>query len=176
MALARVALKNLNQKIAFVNPSVSQVKYVEKQRWCSELLKRFSTEAEAADGKGKSKVAVSESGKKSKLFPRRRRRGSLWRHRDPDDFAPVLFENLPSGLGSALLQVRENITRLFENLNMNPSKLMERYKEEDKSYRIRYDVPGLGKEDVKIMEEDEILTIKGEHKEEKEGSDDDDKS
>lgn len=51
---------------------------------------------------------------------------------------------------------------------------MGRYKEDDKSYKIRYDVPGLGKEDVKIMVEDGILTIKGEHKEEKdeEGSDD----
>ncbi|KAF3642196.1 26.5 kDa heat shock protein, mitochondrial [Capsicum annuum] len=59
---------------------------------------------------------------------------------------------------------------------MNPSQLMGRCKEDDKSYRIRYDVPGLGKEDEKIMVEDGILTIKGEHKEEKEGSDDDDES
>ncbi|KAF3642197.1 26.5 kDa heat shock protein, mitochondrial [Capsicum annuum] len=176
MVLARVALKNLKQTMAFVNPSVSQVKNVEKQKWCSELLRCFSTELETANGEGKSEVAVSESGKKSKLFPRRRRLSSLWRHRDLGDFAPVLFENLPSGLGSALLQVTENINRLFENLNMNPSQLMGRYKEDDKSYRIRYNVPGLGKEDVKIMVEDGILTIKGEHKEEKEGSDDDDES
>lgn len=176
MALARLALKNLEQKYALLNPSVRQVNDVQKQRWCSDLVRCFSTESEAAGGKGKSdkqEVAVSESGKKSKLFPRRRRRGSLWRHNGPDGFAPALFENLPLVCGNALLQATENINRLFENLNLNPSQLMGRYKEDDKSYKIRYDVPGLGKEDVKIMVEDGILTIKGEHKEEQEeGSDD----
>ncbi|MCD7467443.1 hypothetical protein HAX54_004874 [Datura stramonium] len=172
MALARLALKNLQQKLGLVNQSVSQVNNVQKQRRFSEVVRRFSTESEASGGKGE--VAVSESGKKSKLFPRRRRRGSLWRRSDPD-FAPALFENLRSGLGNALLQATENINinRLFENLNLNPSQLVGRYKEDNKSYKIRYDVPGLGKEDVKITVEDGILTIKGEHKEEKEeGSDD----
>ncbi|KAG5572416.1 hypothetical protein H5410_062182 [Solanum commersonii] len=101
---------------------------VQKQRWCSELVRRFSTESEkqqvaAVAGNEKSEnqqVTVSDSGKKSKLFPRRRRR-----------------ETLPTRLlGNALLQATK-------------------YKEDDKNYKIRYDVPGLGKEDVKIMVEKE---------------------
>ncbi|XP_060172778.1 26.5 kDa heat shock protein, mitochondrial [Lycium barbarum] len=186
MALARLALKNLQQKLgscsssSLLNPSVSvrslNNNNVEKQRWCSEFVRCFSTETEVGGDKGKSdkqEVAVTEGGKKSKLFPRRRRRGSLWRRND-SDFAPALFENLPSGLGNALLQATENINRIFDSLNLNPSQLMGRYKEDEKSYKIRYDVPGLGKEDVKITVEDGMLTIKGEHREEKEeaGSDD----
>ncbi|KAL3352011.1 hypothetical protein AABB24_020213 [Solanum stoloniferum] len=188
MSLARLALKS--------NPSVRHLNNnIQKQRWCSELVRRFSTESDkqqvadlAANGKSekqqvadlagngkleKQQVAVSDSAKKSKLFPRRRRRGNLWRRSEPD-FAPALFENLPTGLGNALLQATENINKIFDNLNLNPSQLLGRYKEDDKNYKIRYDVPGLGKNDVKIMVEDGILTIKGEHKEEKEeeGSDD----
>ncbi|KAK6773559.1 hypothetical protein RDI58_028797 [Solanum bulbocastanum] len=163
MALAPLALKNLQQKS---NPSVRHLSYnVQKQRWCSELVRQFSTESEkqqvadvAANEKSENQqVAVSDSGKTSKLFPRRRRR-----------------EALATGLGNALLQATENINKIFDKLNLNPSQLLGRYKEDDKNYKIRYEVPGLGKEDVKIMFEDGILTIKGEHKEEKEeeGSDD----
>ena len=50
---------------------------------------------------------------------------------------------------------------------------MGRVKEQDDCYKLRYDVPGLTKEDVKITIDDGVLTIKGEHKEEEEeGSDD----
>ncbi|OIS96007.1 PREDICTED: 26.5 kDa heat shock protein, mitochondrial-like [Nicotiana attenuata] len=178
MALSRLALKNLQQKLSscsstLLNSSQRNLNNVQKQRWCSELVRRFSTEA--AVGKEKTEtqeIAVSEGGKKSKLFPRRRRRGNLWRRND-SDFAPALWENLPSGLGNALLQATENINRIFENLNLSPSQLMGRYKEDEKSYKIRYDLPGLSKEDVKITVENGVVTIKGEHKEEQEeGSDD----
>lgn len=84
------------------------------------------------------------------------------------------IEFFPSGLGNALIQATENINRLFENLNITPSQLMGRVKEEDECYKLRYDVPGLGKDDVKITIHDGVLTIKGEQKEEEEeGSDDD---
>lgn len=84
MALVRLALKNL------------QLNNVQKHRWCSQLVRRFSTESadkqQVVDaGKSeKQQVAVSDSGKKSKLFPRRRRRANLWRRNNPD-FAPALF-------------------------------------------------------------------------------------
>lgn len=176
MSLSGLVLKNIYKKS---NASVRHLSNnVQKQGWCSELVRRFSTESEKqqVDGSGKSEkqeVAVSDSGKQSKLFQRRRRRGNLWR-RNEYDFAPALFENLPTGLGNALLQATENINKIFDNFNLNPSQLLGRYKEDDKNYKIRYDVPGLGKKDVKIMVEDGILTIKGEHKQEKEeeGSDD----
>ncbi|WMV57785.1 hypothetical protein MTR67_051170 [Solanum verrucosum] len=88
MALAPLALKNLQQKS---NPSVRHLSYnVQKQRWCSELVRRFSTEFE------KQQVADVAGNEKS-----------------------------------------------------------ENQQEDDKNYKIRYDVPGLGKEDVKIMVEKE---------------------
>lgn len=50
---------------------------------------------------------------------------------------------------------------------------MGRVKEQDQCYKLRYELSGLTKEEVKITVEDGILTIKGEHKEEEEeGSDD----
>lgn len=71
------------------------------------------------------------------------------------------------------MQATENINRIFENLNFTPSQLMGRVKEQDDCYKLRYDVPGLGKDDVKITIHDGVLTIKGEHKEEEEESSDD---
>lgn len=85
--------------------------------------------------------------------------------------SPIEF--FPSGLGNAFMQATENINRLFENLNFTPSQLMGRVKEQDDCYKLRYDVPGLGKDDVKITIHDGVLTIKGEHKEEEEESSDD---
>lgn len=80
-------------------------------------------------------------------------------------------EIFPSGLGDALLQATENLNKLLEN--WHPSRLIGRVKEQDQCYKLRYELPGLTKEEVKITVEDGILTIKGEHKEEEEeGSDD----
>ncbi|XP_075106807.1 26.5 kDa heat shock protein, mitochondrial-like [Nicotiana tabacum] len=109
MSLARLALKNVQQRMVS-SPSVTfsrTVDNIQKQRWNSQLVKRFST-----------------------------------------------ADVLPFGLGNALIQASENINRLFENL--------------------MYDVPGLGKEDMKITMEDGILWIEGEHNEEQkeEGSND----
>ncbi|KAL7191431.1 hypothetical protein ACSBR2_023499 [Camellia fascicularis] len=84
-------------------------------------------------------------------------------------FGPVEF--FPSGLGDALLQATQNINKLFQNLT--PSGLIGRVKEHDECYKLRFNLPGLGKEDLKITVEDGVLRIKGEHKEEvEEGSND----
>ncbi|KAK7255238.1 hypothetical protein RIF29_28644 [Crotalaria pallida] len=167
MALARLALKNLQQRVSA--PASSSL----KQRWGSnEMLRRF---ASAASDKGKSEgteVAVSEV-KRPRLFPKRRgSRRWLWRNNERD-FPPALNEFFPSGLGNALLQATENINRLFENMNITPWSLSGRVKEKDDHYKLRYDMPGIAKEDVKITIDDGMLTIKGEHKEEKEEKDDD---
>ncbi|XP_031132172.1 26.5 kDa heat shock protein, mitochondrial isoform X2 [Ipomoea triloba] len=166
MALGRLVLKNLQEKIASKS---SHLLSPENTKWGSQLLRRLSTAEPTAAGAAKSEVAVSDAGKKSKLFPRRRRRGGLWTRNDRD-FTPSIW-----GFGNALFQATENMNRLFDRLSLiNPTQLMGRYKEDDKCYKIRYDVPGLRKEDLKITAEDGYLTIKGEHKEEEEGGDEDD--
>lgn len=71
------------------------------------------------------------------------------------------------------MQATENINGLFENLNVSPWSLSGRVKEQDECYKLRYEVPGLAKEDVRITVEDGVLTIKGQHKEEKEEEGDD---
>lgn len=85
----------------------------------------------------------------------------------------IFSEIFPSGLENALMEATENINRLFDDINITPNQLMARVKEQDDCYKIRYNVPGLAKEDVKITVEDGVLMIKGEQKEEEEeGSDD----
>ncbi|XP_020535287.1 26.5 kDa heat shock protein, mitochondrial isoform X2 [Jatropha curcas] len=175
MALARLALRNsLSTRVSSSSSSssslVGSVGDVKGQIWNSELLKRFmvtgadKVAGETSDGK---EVAVSDSKKPSKLFSKRKGRRGLWRG-NGQEFVPQLF-----GLGNALLQASENMNRLIQNLNLTPTNLMGRFKEKDQCYKVRYEVPGLSKEDLKITIDDGVLTIKGEHKEEEEeGSDD----
>ncbi|GAU22284.1 hypothetical protein TSUD_260840 [Trifolium subterraneum] len=167
MALARLALRNLQQRVLSTG---SLQKHCNRLSNNNELDARFST---AVGDKGKSEgseVAVSED-KKSRLFPRRR--GKKWLSRNYDrDFLPAPFELFPSGLGNALMQATENINKLFENMNLTPWSLSGRVKESDNHYKLKYDMPGIPKEDVKITIGDGVLTIKGEHKEEKEDNDD----
>lgn len=178
MALVRLALKNLQQRLVPTSSSplsqtVSEkaLNAVQKQRWGSELLRSLSSAAGGVEGKQEGReVSVSEGRKKSKLFPWRRRRGSLWK-KSTEEFPP-LWEFFPSGLGDALVQASENINRLMENLA--PSQLIGRVKEQDECYKMRFNVPGLGKEDVKVTIEDGFLTIKGEHKEEEHEEESDD--
>ncbi|KAK7381584.1 hypothetical protein VNO80_00130 [Phaseolus coccineus] len=173
MALARLALKDLRQRL-FASSSLTGHGSggVHRQRWNNELLKRFAT---AAGDKGKSEaseVAVTEGKKSNRLFPRRRGRRWIWRNHDRD-FPPALYEFFPSGLGNALMQASENINRVLENMNLTPWSLSGRVKERDDHYKLRYEMPGMAKEEVKITIDDGMLTIKGEHKEEKEEGEDD---
>lgn len=69
------------------------------------------------------------------------------------------------------MQATHNINKLFENLS--PSRLIGRVKEEEDHYKLRYEVPGLAKEDVKIRVEDGVLRIIGEAKNEEEEESDD---
>lgn len=73
------------------------------------------------------------------------------------------------------MQATENINRVFDNFNIRPFELMGQVKEQDDCYKLRYEVPGLTKDDVKITVDDGILMIKGEHKaEEEKGSPEED--
>jgi HSP20 family protein len=87
MALARLALRNLQQRVLSTGGSLQ--KQCNRLSNNNELVARFST---AVGDKGKSEgseVAISED-KKSRLFPRRR--GRRWLSRDYDrDFLPAPF-------------------------------------------------------------------------------------
>ncbi|OIW11928.1 hypothetical protein TanjilG_21170 [Lupinus angustifolius] len=145
-----------------------------KHRWSgnNEFLRRFSSEA---NDKGKSEgteVAVSE-GKRNRLFPKRKgNKRLLWRN-DEWDFPPALNEFFPSSLGNALMQATKNINNLFDTMSITPWSLNGRIKEKDDHYKLRYNMPGIAKEDVKITIDDGLLRIKGEHKEENEEKYDD---
>ncbi|KAJ9692670.1 hypothetical protein PVL29_011651 [Vitis rotundifolia] len=178
MALARLALRSLQQRVpsssssSLLSPSLSE-RALSGQRWGPETVKRFSATPDAASDKPsgeKTEVAVSEGDRKSKLFPRKQRKRSLWRN-NRNDFVPSLHELFPPSIGNALMQATQHMNRLLENLA--PSRLIGRLKEQDQCYKLRFEMPGLAKEDVKISVEDGILFIRGEHREEEEeGSDD----
>lgn len=73
------------------------------------------------------------------------------------------------------MQATENINRLFENMNnLSPFQLSSRIQEKDDHYKLKYNIPGLSKEDVKVTVHEGLLEIRGEHKEEKEHKDDED--
>ncbi|KAH6771881.1 HSP20-like chaperones superfamily protein [Perilla frutescens var. frutescens] len=174
MALARLALKNLQQRASYsaslLARNVTAAAPPERQRWASQFLRGLSSAAEENVGSAH-EVAVQEGGKKSKLSPRRRSRrgaGSLSR-RDGRDFVPALWDIFPSGLGNALIQATENMNKLLETI----APPMGQVREHDDSYKLRYQMPGLGKDEVKITVEDGVLSIRGEHKDEKEEEGDD---
>lgn len=188
MAVARLALKNLQQKTAsriFSNNFVGEgLGGVQGQGWRYGLLQRLSTSA-ASDGK---EVAVQgdESGRKRNisskwrsLLPRPLRKPtSLWRRKDhARDTNPFEFFPSPS-LGNALLEAAENMNRLFENVMptqmiTTPTQLMGKFKETDESYKLKYNMPGLAKEDLKVTVDDGVLRIRGERKVEEEDESDD---
>ncbi|KAK4267543.1 hypothetical protein QN277_024312 [Acacia crassicarpa] len=169
MALARLALKQLQQRVG--SASASSLVETRPIGSAQKLLQRsFSTESAKSDNKT-SEVTVSE-GKKSRLFPRRQRRRWPWRNEDRD-FPPALTEFFPSGLGNALMQATDNINRLFESMNITPWSLSGRVKEKDDHYKLRYEMPGIPKEKLKITIDDGVLTIRGEHREENHEEEDD---
>ncbi|KAL8497146.1 hypothetical protein ACS0TY_020723 [Phlomoides rotata] len=154
MALARLALKSLQQRAppaSFLSRNVSPA---QNQGWASQIPRRLSSAAEEKPDSG-CEVAVADRSKKS----RRKRRGSLWRSNTRDNVIPALW-------GNALLQATDNINRLMETFS--PSQLMGRAREHHNSYKLQYHMSGLAKEDVKITINDGVLSIRGEHRHEEE--------
>ncbi|CAD5315344.1 unnamed protein product [Arabidopsis thaliana] len=177
MALARLALRNLQQKLSPSLMGQSCERGLVGNRHNPMKLNRFmATSAGEQEDKMNTEVSVSEKKSPRQNFPRRRGRKSLWRNTDDHGyFTPTLNEVFPPIIGNALIQATENINRIFDNFNVNPFQLMGQVKEQDDCYKLRYEVPGLTKEDVKITVNDGILTIKGDHKaEEEKGSPEED--
>ncbi|KAL3565788.1 hypothetical protein D5086_033834 [Populus alba] len=72
---------------------------------------------------------------------------------------------------SKLFRRKKGLWRKSDGIDFVPA-LYGRVKEKDECYKLRYEVPGVSKEDLKITINDGVLTIKGELKEEEEeGSD-----
>uniref|UniRef100_A0A0E0JX02 SHSP domain-containing protein n=1 Tax=Oryza punctata TaxID=4537 RepID=A0A0E0JX02_ORYPU len=95
------------------------------------------------------------------VVDRSRRR---WPWRDLRDFVPF---RLVDGIGSALSQGAETLTRPLERLAPSPPSswlrpLTGKVREDEERYRLRFEVPGLGKDDVRVYVDDGVLVIHGE--------------
>lgn len=191
MALARLALKNLQQRASSQSSAVLSRNALlrpywnekpvgfgaaQEQGWRCGLLQRFAS-ASGSEGK---EVAVEtdqggrRGGRWRSLLPRRLRRPSLWRRRETREPFDIFST---AGLGS-LLEAAENMNRVFENIIPTqmiaaPTQLMGRLKETKDSYKLRFEVPGLTKEELKVTADDGVLRIRGERKVE-EGDEDED--
>ncbi|VVB00434.1 unnamed protein product [Arabis nemorensis] len=177
MALARLTLRNLQQKLSPTLMNQSCERSLVGNRHNKRNLNRLmATSTGEQEEKKNTEVSVSEKKSPRRIFPRRRGRKSLWRNTDDHDyFAPALNDFFPPSLGNALMQATENINKIFDNFNIRPYQLMGQVKEQEDCYKLRYEVPGLTKDDVKITVDNGILMIKGEHKtEEEEGSPEED--
>ncbi|KAL5072486.1 hypothetical protein RYX36_011470 [Vicia faba] len=177
MALACLAMKNLQQKVLSGGGSLlkqhKRLSNINNNN--NELVARFSTSVGDKVKSEGSEVAISEdnknnnnnnSKKKSKLLPAKRRAGRWISPNHDRDFLPTPFGLFPPSLGNALMQATENMNKLFENMNLTPWSLTGRVKESENHYKLKYDMPGIPKENVNITVGDGVLTIKGEHKEE----------
>ncbi|RCV04984.1 hypothetical protein SEVIR_1G044700v4 [Setaria viridis] len=159
MALARLCL---NRALAGRAPALARPAYAASPAAdvSLHLHSPFSTSSSAADsatGGEASRREVAVSGQSAAPA----RRGGRWAWRDLRDFTPF---RLVDGLGSALSQVAGALGRPLERLA--PSRLLSgKVREDEARYRLRFEVPGLGKEDVRVAVEDGVLVIEGEKRE-----------
>uniref|UniRef100_A0ACD5Z774 Uncharacterized protein n=1 Tax=Avena sativa TaxID=4498 RepID=A0ACD5Z774_AVESA len=141
MALARLCLSKAlgGRATALVRPAAA----------CSHggLDRRYLFSSEAAGRTSRHEVPVADrSGSNT---------ATHWPWRDLRDLVPF---RLVDGLGSALSHVAETLSRPLERLRP----LLGKVREDEDVYRLRFEVPGLGKDDVRVTVEDGALVIRGE--------------
>ncbi|KAF0935306.1 hypothetical protein E2562_032020 [Oryza meyeriana var. granulata] len=117
----------------------------------------FSSAAADTTGGGAPAAKAESDSREVAVVDRSRRR---WPWRDLRDLAPF---RLVDGIGSALSQVAETLSRPLERL-APPSwrPLTGKVREDEERYRLRFEVPGLGKGDLRVYVEDGVLVIHGE--------------
>lgn len=119
-------------------------------------------------------MTVQDNEKNIQETPRRRRRRPAIRRWA--DFVPSGFSDIwePFPASRTLTQMMDRVNRLFDDFlpTRTDQDVLENFRvpydimEDDKSYKLRFDMPGLSKEEVKVGIEDGTLVIRGEHSEE----------
>ncbi|XP_039143182.1 26.5 kDa heat shock protein, mitochondrial-like [Dioscorea cayenensis subsp. rotundata] len=130
---------------------------------CSpSYLAYYSTDSDRADHRaGEISVKTSNTPTRHGGGRGQSRRSLLWSN--PWDLVPFSFNNR-GRFGNVLEHMSGNLNQLFQNLV--PSRILGRLKEDDKRYKLQYEVPGFSKEDLKITIDKGFLTNSGEHQEE----------
>ncbi|XP_022955630.1 26.5 kDa heat shock protein, mitochondrial isoform X1 [Cucurbita moschata] len=152
MALTRLALKNLQQR-ALVSSSADALLH----RQTEALIRRFCDQSSEGNPK---EVAINNEDKNTKMVPKGEgKRWVLWKKNGRE------FD-----VGNSLMQAAENINRVLKSLNLRRPWWVSggHVKEQEEWYKLRVEMPGIRKEDVKVRVEGRILSIRGEHSEEDE--------
>ncbi|CAM0946261.1 unnamed protein product [Alopecurus aequalis] len=147
MALARLCLNKVvaGRAPAPARPTVASSQGGMALRRLFSSDRAYSTGMAPLEGKtSRREVAVAD---RSSHWP--------WRDLRLRDLVPF---RLVDGVGSALSHVAETLSRPLERLRP----LLGKVREDEEVYRLRFEVPGLGKDDVRVTVEDGALVIRGE--------------
>ena len=156
MALTRLALRNLQQRAAFASSPVDTL--LPKQT--AALIRRLSDQS----SEGNSKEIAVKNEENTKIAPKRE--GKKW--------VPWRKNEGEFHLGNSLMQAAEHINRVLKRLNLSRPWWVSggRVKEQEDWYKLRVEMPGIAKDEVKVTVEGRMLNIRGEHREEEEEEED----
>ncbi|XP_038899919.1 26.5 kDa heat shock protein, mitochondrial [Benincasa hispida] len=153
MALTRLALKNLQQRAALVSSPADAL----LPRRTEALIRRLCDQSSEVNPK---EITVKDEDRNPKIVPKR----------ESKKWAPWRKNGGEFHLGNSLMQAAENLNRVLKSLNLSRPWWVSggRVKEQEDWYKLRVEMPGIAKEEVKVTVEGRILNIRGEHREEEE--------